>query len=81
MNEKNYLIQFEYGKNTYSIPALSHCDFTKGSIGDKLWLAETIEDYIKSENIHVDGVRVNNVRLFAKDGELVMRVDDFSSLK
>lgn len=81
MNEKNYLIQFEYGKNMYSIHTLSHFDFTKGNIGDKLWLAETIEDYIKSENIHIDGARVSNVRLFAKDGELVMRVDDFSSLK
>lgn len=80
MNEKNYLIQFEYGKNTYSIHVLSHCDFTKGGIGDKLWLAGTIEDYIKSEGIHIDEARVSNVRLFAKDGELVMRVDDFSNL-
>lgn len=64
MNEKNYLIQFDLGGQAHSIHTLSHCDFTKGDIGDKIWIAETIEDYIKSKNLHVDGELVSNIRLF-----------------
>ena len=77
MNEKNYLIQFDYGGKTYSIHNLSHHDFSKGNVGDQLWMAETIEDYICTEGLHQDGAKVSNARLFGKDLELITRVNDF----
>ena len=78
MDEKNYLIQFDYGGKTYSIHNLSHHDFSKGNAGDRLWMATTIEDYIRTTGLHRDGAKVSNARLFGKDLELITRVNDFS---
>lgn len=79
MNENNYLIQFEYAGETHSIHNLSHNDFTKGNIGDKALMAELIEDYIKSNNLHKDDAMVTNARLFGRGGELITRVSDFKT--
>lgn len=77
MNEKNYLIQLDYGGKTHSIQNLSHNDFTKGNAGDCLWVAETIEDYIKENRLHRDNEFVTNIRLFGKNGELIFHRHDF----
>ncbi len=78
MNEHNYLIRFEYAGITHSIHYLSHNDFSKGHLGDKAVMAEIIEDYIKSNDIHKDGTKVTNARLFGKGGELIAQISDFS---
>ncbi|HAP28788.1 MAG TPA: hypothetical protein DCR26_01595 [Porphyromonadaceae bacterium] len=78
MNEHNYLIQFDYAGETHSIHNLSHCDFTKGLFSDKAVMAEIIELYIETANIHKDGAKVTNARLFGKGGELITRITDFS---
>lgn len=80
MNVKNYLIQFDYAGETYDIPNLSYCDFSKGKIGDQLVMAEIIEDYIKTKGLHKEGAKVSNARLFGKEGELIVRVKDFSEI-
>ena len=77
MNENNYLIQFDYAGETHSIPNLSHNDLSNGDVGVKLWMAETIEDYIKSSNIRKDGAVVTGARLFGKGGELIAKITDF----
>ena len=77
MSEKNYLIQFDYGGETYSIHNLSHCDFSKGDPGDQMWAAEIIEDYIKSEGLHKENAIVTNINLFGKNGELIFHRPDF----
>lgn len=77
MNENNYLIQFEYAGETYSIPTLSHTDFSKGNFGDKAVMAEIIESFIKSNNLSKAGAKATNARLFGKGGELIARVSDF----
>lgn len=77
MNENNYLIQFEYGGEEYSIHNLSHNDLSKGTVGEKLWMAETIEVYIKSNDLHKDGAKVKNARLFGKGCEVIAYIDDF----
>ena len=78
MNENNYLIQFEYAGATHSIHFLSHNDFSKGNLGDKAVMAETIEDFIKSNNLSKVGAKVTNARLFGKAGELIAQVSDFA---
>ena len=78
MNENKYLIQFEYGGEKYSIHNLSHCDFSKGGECDKLVMAEIIEDYIQTNNLHKDGAKVTNACLFGKEYELITHVPDFS---
>ncbi len=80
MNEKNYLIQFDYGNKCHSIHNLSHCDFSKGNVGDKIWVAETIELFIKSENLHIDGEKVSNIRLFGSNGEIILHISDLSNI-
>lgn len=77
MNENNYLIQFDYAGEVHSIHNLSHCDFSKGDSGDKLWIADMIELYIKANNMHKDGAKATNVRLFGKEGELIAHISDF----
>lgn len=79
MNEKNYLIQFEYGGETHSIHDLSHCDFSKGHFSDKVVMADLIECYIQTSNLHKDGAKVTNARLFGKGGELITCVSDFET--
>lgn len=79
MDENNYLIQFEYGGEMHSIHNLSHCDFSKGDFSVKLVMAEFIEDYIQSNNLHRDGAKVTNARMFGKGGELITRVTDFGT--
>lgn len=79
MDENNYLIQFEYGGEMHSIHNLSHCDFSKGDFSVKLLMAEFIEDYIQSNNLHRDGAKVTNARMFGKGGELITRVTDFGT--
>lgn len=79
MDENNYLIKFEYGGETHSIHNLSHCDFSKGDFKDKGMMAEIIEDYIRTNNLHKDGAKVANARLFGKGGELITRVPDFGT--
>lgn len=78
MNEKNYTIQFEYGEEKYSIHELSHCDFSKGKNSDALWMMEEIKDYLKSN--HLSGSTIKNARLFGKEGELIIKIDDFSKI-
>ena len=77
MAEKNYLIHFEYAGETHIIHNLSYHDFSKGNLGDKLWMAEMIEDYIKTSNLHKEGAKVSKARLFGKGGELIASVSDF----
>lgn len=77
MNENNYLIQFEYGGEKHSFHNLSHCDFSKGRFSDKEVMAELIESYIQTSNLHKDGAKVTNACLFGKGGELITRVSDF----
>ncbi|MCH5328477.1 MAG: hypothetical protein J1E02_05610 [Coprobacter sp.] len=77
MSENVYLIQFCYDGIENSIPFLSYCDFSKVDVSV---LAEHIEDYIQSCGIHKEDAKVTNVRLFGKDGELIIKVDDFSQL-
>ncbi len=79
MDENNYLIQFEYGGEMHSFHNLSHCDFSKGDFSVKLVMAEFIEDYIQSNNLHRDGAKVTNARMFGKGGELITRVTDFGT--
>ena len=79
MNEKNYLIQFEYGGEKHSIHNLSHCDFSKGDFSDKLLMAEIIENYIQSNNLHKDGAKVTNACLFGKGCELITHISDFGT--
>ena len=79
MDENNYLIQFEYRGETHSIHNLSHCDFPKGDFKDKGMMAEIIEDYIRTNNLHKDGAKVTNARLFGKGGELITRIPDFGT--
>ena len=79
MDENNYLIQFEYGGEKHSIHNLSHCDFSKGYFSDKLVMAEIIEDYIQTNNLHKDGAKITNARLFGKGGELITLVSDFGT--
>lgn len=78
MNENNYTIQFEYGGETHFIAELSHCDFTKGDVGDKLWMMEEIKAYLKDNNL--SGSQIKNARLFGKGCELIAKVDDFSKI-
>lgn len=80
MNENNYLIQFEYGGEMHGIHNLSHCDFSKGNFSDKLVMAEIIEVYIQNNDLHKDGAKVTNARLFGKGGELITCVTDFGTL-
>lgn len=77
MNENNYLIQFDYAGQTHSLPTLSHCNLSAADLGNKLWIANTIEDYIKSANLRQDGAIVTNARLFGKMGELITVIPDF----
>ena len=77
MDEKNYLIQFDYAGETHSIHNLSHHDFSNGNIGDKHWMALGIEDYLRSNKIHEEGAKVTNARLFGKGGELIVKIEDF----
>lgn len=79
MDENNYLIQFEYGGENHSIHSLSHCDFSKGNFRDKWVMAGIIEDYIQTYNLHKDGAKVTNARLFGKGGELITLVPDFGT--
>lgn len=79
MNENNYLIQFEYGGEKYSIHNLSHCDFSKGDLSGKLVMAEIIENYIQTNNLHRDGAKVADACLFGKGGDLITRVLDFGT--
>lgn len=76
MNEKVYLIQFEYGNESYSIPMLSHFDYTKGRIGDKIMVLDTVGDYIRTNNLHIDGTIAKNIRLFGKEGNLIVKIDN-----
>lgn len=78
MEETNYLIQFDYGGETYSIHNHSYHDLSKGNTSAQLWMAETIEDYIRTENLHQEGAKVSKARLFGKDLELITQVNDFS---
>ena len=70
MNEKIYLIQFRYNGDSHSISILSHHNFSKGNNGDKLWMLEEIRAYLKENNL--TGSTIENVRLFGKDGELIV---------
>lgn len=79
MNENNYLIQFEYGGEKHSIHNLSHCDFSKGDFSDKLVMAEIIENYIQTNNLHKDGAKVTNACLFGKGCEPIAHVPDFGT--
>ncbi len=79
MDENNYLIKFEYGGESHSIHNLSHCDFSKGDFKDKQMMAGIIEVYIRTNNLHKDGAKVTNARLFGKGGELITRVPDFGT--
>ena len=79
MYENNYLIQFEYGGLKHSIHNLSHCDFSKGDFSDKLVMAEIIEDYIQTNNLHKDGAKVTNACLFGKGCEPIAHVPDFGT--
>ena len=79
MNENNYLIQFEYGGEKHSIHNLSHCDFSKGDFSDKLVMAEIIENYIQTNNLHKDGAKVTNACLFGKGCEPITHVPDFGT--
>ena len=78
MNEKNYLIQFDYAGETYSFHNHSHNDFSKEDIGAQLFMAEMIEIYIRDSGLHKEGAKVSNARLFGKGGELITCVKDFS---
>lgn len=78
MNETNYTIQFEYGGETHSIAELSHFDFFKGDVGDKLCMMEEIKAYLKDNNL--SGSQIKNARLFGKGCELIANVDDFSKI-
>ena len=78
MNEKNYLIQFEYDGKDYQIQELSHYDFSKGKLGDKLWMMEEIKAFLKSHNLSNSVIK--NARLFGKGGDLIAQVDDFSKI-
>lgn len=81
MNEKNYLIQFDYGGNGHCIHVLSHFNFSGGNVGDKIWLAETIENYIKTEGLHINGEVVSNVRLFGANGESIISLSDLAKIE
>ena len=78
MNENNYTIQFEYGGETHSIAELSHFDFSKGDVGDKLWMMNEIKEYLKGNNL--SGSQIKNARLFGKGGDVITKVDDFSKI-
>ena len=78
MNENNYMIQFEYGGKTHSIAELSYWDFSKGDIGDKLWMMNEIKEYLKGNNL--SGSEIKNARLFGKEGDVITKVDDFSKI-
>lgn len=80
MSENVYLIQFCYNGKEYSIHPLSYHDYSNDNIADVLTLAQLIEDHIKDNNLHVDGAKVSNARLFGKEGDLIVKVDDFSKL-
>lgn len=77
MNENNYFIQFEYARSKHSIHFLSHNDFSKGNFIDKAVMAETIEDFIRSNNLRKKDAKVTNACLFGKGGELIAKVSDF----
>lgn len=78
MDENNYTIQFEYGGKTYSINQLSHFDFSKGDVGDKLWMMNEIKAYLRGNNL--SGSQIKNARLFGKGCDLITKVDDFSKI-
>lgn len=80
MNEKNYLIEFEYGGKSFQIHNLSHADFSKGKISDAVFMAYVIEEYISTQNLHKDGAIVSNARLFGKNGEPILKIEDFRNL-
>ncbi len=42
-------------------------------------MAGIIEDYIQTYNLHKDGAKVTNARLFGKGGELITLVPDFGT--
>ncbi len=78
MNEKNYLIQFEYGGKEYQIHELTHWNLSKGNIGDKFWMMEEIKEYLRKNNLSNSVIK--NARLFGKGGELIVMVEDFSKI-
>ena len=80
MSENVYLIQFCYNGTEHTIHPLSYHDYSKANLGDVLTFAQLIEDHIKENNLHVDGAKVSNAHLFGKEGELIVKVDDFSKL-
>lgn len=75
-----YYVQFTYAGEEHKVYPLSYWDYSKGDIGDKLVLAEFVEDHIRENNLHKEGERVSNARLFGKGGELIVKVDDFSKI-
>lgn len=77
MDEKNYLIQFEYAGETHSIHNLSHHDLSNGGIGDKMWMEEMIKIFLESNDIYEENAKVTNARLFGKGGELIVKIEDF----
>lgn len=80
MNEKNYLIQFKVGKEIHNICNLSHHDFSKGTIGDKLWVNEMIKIYNEDNHVFQNEDKVEDINLFGKQGEIILHADTLHDL-
>ena len=76
MNEKNYLIQFDYGEVEHSISILSHNAFSEKNLVTKVWLQDSINDYILTNNLQQGNCTAKNIRLF-KGSDLIIKVDEF----
>ena len=79
MEKKVYAIQFEYDGEEYSIENLSYTDFTPDTSVNKNWMGMMIEDYIKMNNLSVEGAKATNARLIG-NGDVCYKVDDFSKI-
>lgn len=77
---KVYYIEFSYDGVKYTIHPLSYWDLSKGTLGDKLILAELIEGFIKDNNLHKEGAKVSEAKLFGKGGETIVKIEDFAKL-
>ena len=76
MNENNYLIQFDYGEVEHSISILSHNAFSEKNLVTKVWLQDSINDYILTNNLQQGNCTAKNIRLF-KGSDLIIKVDEF----
>ncbi|MBD5313719.1 MAG: hypothetical protein HDR96_06055 [Bacteroides sp.] len=79
MENKVYLIQFQYDGKEHSIYDISNADFTRETPINKNWMGMMIDNYLTINDLHIQGGKVTNARLIG-DGDVCFKVDDFSEL-